>query len=181
MGTAARKVLKGRRMRDQTAAGKETGLHHTATETRRQGLFKKVARGWKSFFSQGYPQELIQISKIKIFHVFLTYQTTKADDHRLNKRHHCCYPPAHHRHFLGLTGQPCPTQGWGPAPAPWVSPATRITPSLSNNFLLHSSPMVPRIETADKCGIHPKGHSLLPDHIGGWEPSEEESCCRCAL
>lgn len=54
-------------MRDQTAAGKETGLHHVVAETWSQGLFKKVARGWKSFFSQGYPQELIQISKIKIF------------------------------------------------------------------------------------------------------------------
>jgi len=52
MGTAARRVLMGRRMRDQTAAGTETGLHHAAAQTWSQGLFKEVVRGWKSFFSR---------------------------------------------------------------------------------------------------------------------------------
>lgn len=27
----------------------------------------------------------------------------------------------------------------------------------------------------DKCSIHPKGHSLLPNRASAWERSEEES------
>lgn len=175
MGTAARKVLMGRRMRDETAAGKETGLHHAAAETLEPGSVQEGGEGMEIFFSQGYPQELIQISKVKIFAFSPPIPTTKADDHRLNKRRRCWYPPAHPRHFPGLTGQPDPMQDRGPAPAPRLPPAARITPSLLDNFLLHPSPTVPRTEMAKKCSIRPKGHSLLPDHSGGWEQRRSPS------
>lgn len=55
----------GRRMRDQTAAQKETGLHHAAAETWSQGLFKKVTRGWKSFFLKDIRRNSSRYQRLK--------------------------------------------------------------------------------------------------------------------